>query len=176
LVSKQIGAIFAILGGIFYILGSLVGTTILAGFLFGVARASQSGTVTFLFLMLGLVAGLSIIAGGSYLISDKANRRRGGAILVTVMMIIGLVPTLGGLGIGFFLTLIGSILGLTYNEGSPDIVIGVANTGQEPVSRRTRMEPDKLKFCIKCGVALPEGAVFCGVCGAPIPQQSIPTL
>lgn len=182
LVSKQVGAVLTILGGVFYIIGSFLGAalgSLFAG-LTGAYSSYQNGGVyynnvgaEFLFILgLGIFAGAMIIVGGALLNSDSSARRKSGGILAIVMMVFGALPSLGGLVIGFLLTLIGSVIGLTYKEGSPDIVVGyqpvAAPSGYQPapVSRT-----GGLKFCIKCGSSLHEGAVFCGSCGAPVPQS-----
>ncbi|MGD0396931.1 MAG: zinc ribbon domain-containing protein [Nitrososphaerales archaeon] len=134
------------------------------------ASSASVGEGILALLILGIFTGALIITGGALLNSDSPGRRKSGGILSIAMMVIGAVFTLGGLLIGFILVLIGSVIGLTY-KGEPDVVVGVtpmgpawsAPVGESPTAQRP------VKFCIKCGSALYEGAVFCGVCGAPIP-------
>ncbi len=182
--SKQIGAIFTILGGVFYIIGSIVASLvfgILGGFLglmlgafnpsLGVATTE---TVVLSFLGFGVFAGALIIVGGVLLNSDDPARRKSGGILSIAMMIIGVLPAIGGFLIGFVFILIGTIIGLTYKQGSPDIVIGVRSVspGQEVNTTTTpkSSKPAKVRFCIKCGQPLHEGAAFCASCGASVPE------
>ena len=115
---------------------------------------------------LGVVSGGLIIVGGALLNSDSPDRRKSGGILAIVMMIVGAIPTLGGAVIGFFFTLLGGVIGLTY-KGEPDIIIGSVPM---PPASQPAGSGGPLKFCIKCGLALHAGAVYCGSCGAPIPQ------
>ncbi len=191
MVSKQVGAVFTILGGAFYIIGSFLGAIAGAGFLFGFFGAFSSGGCPYpsawpfatcqsvnanslgeailLILAFGIATGALIITGGALLNSDSPGRRKSGGILAIAMMVLGALPTLGGLVIGFFFTLIGSVLGLTYKELSPDIVVGYQPVAAPTTSAVSRTGP--LKFCIKCGSALHEGSSFCGVCGAEVPRS-----
>jgi MFS family permease len=194
LVSKQVSAVLTILGGVFYIIGALVGGIALAGFLFGLFGSFTSitssissslpastptlnfgalGTGILLIIIFGIFTGAMIIVGGALLNSDSAGRRKSGGILAVAMMILGGLPTLGGLFIGFILTLVGAVLGLTYKESSPDIMVGYqpAAAAPEALTPPPAATVGALRFCIKCGSPLYEGAAFCGVCGAPVPRS-----
>jgi hypothetical protein len=188
LVSKQIAAILTILGGVFYLFGSFAGVLLfgsLLGFESGLSRvtspgrglslANASATALGIFVF-GILAAILIIAGGAYLNSDNRSYRRSGGILAIIMMILGAVPDVGGFFIGFVFVLIGSVLGLTYKETSPDVVIGFASA-PNPASAYTLQSqqtsagsPSSGQFCIKCGKQLYEGAQFCKFCGSPVPH------
>ena len=76
MVSKQVGAIFTILGGVFYVIGAFVGT-IVSAFIFAFSgafsafgqpsQATTSGLATnvLLILVFGLFTGAMIITGGA---------------------------------------------------------------------------------------------------------------
>lgn len=184
MVSKQIAAVFAILGGVFYIFGSFVGGVLL-GSIFGIADSVRSfssplesnavakaGDAAAGILVFGIFVGVLIIVGGALLNSDTGSRRKAGGILAIVMMILGAIPDLAGFGIGFVFVLIGSVLGLTYKETSPDLTVGIERAtpvfGQQ--GQRTYSGSTGGQFCIKCGQQLHEGAAFCKYCGSPVPQ------
>lgn len=184
MVSKQVGAIFTILGGVFYIFGSFAGaflSAIMSGFAYGFSSyygqgsnttLSSMGEAALLVLVFGVMSGVLIIVGGTLINSDSADRRKSGGILAIAMMIIGALPAVGGLLIGFLFTLIGSVIGLTY-KGAPDIIIGTMPMSPPPASSSQATSTSgraTTRFCIKCGMALHEGAVYCGACGAPVPQ------
>lgn len=181
--SKQIGAILTILGGVFYIFGSFIGGALLFGFGSGYMPSSAAEEAGAAVAVFGVFTGVLIIVGGALLNSDSSGRRKAGGILAVVMMVLGAIPTLGGLGIGFFFTLIGSVFGLTY-KGQPDIVIGMAPMSPFQPSMPPPQAPmvplqavpspvvkGQVKFCIKCGSSLHAGAVFCASCGAEVPQS-----
>jgi len=183
LVSKQIAAVFAILGGVFYVFGSFVGGVLL-GSLFGIADSirgfsspggdilANAGAAAVSIVVFGIFAGVLIIVGGALLNSDQGSRRKAGGILAIVMMILGAVPDVAGFGIGFIFVLIGSALGLTYKETSPDLTIAVEQRTPVYVQQGQRGYSASMggEFCIKCGKQLHEGAVFCKYCGSPVPQ------
>jgi hypothetical protein len=176
LVSKQVGAVFTILGGAFYIIGALLGTFVFALFgaiasfsnTSGISTAGVADAVAAVFLF-GVFTGVLIIVGGVLLNSDSSGRRKSGGILAIAMMVIGAAPTLGGLLIGFVFTLVGTVVGLTY-KGEPDLIIGMRPMPpQASVGGSTSRQ--SLNYCIKCGSPLHTGSVYCGVCGAEVPQS-----
>lgn len=187
MVSKQIAAVFAILGGVFYLFGSFVGSFLL-GSLSGFAGAfrgfsnpagpsvgnslANAGAVALSVFVFGLFAAMLIIVGGALLNSDSGSRRKAGGILALVMMVLGAIPDVGGFFIGFVFVLVGSVLGLTYKESSPDLTIAVAQTTPLYGSQPAQASPAGTagQFCIKCGKQLYEGAVFCKYCGSPVPH------
>lgn len=192
-VSKQVGSVLAILGGVFYIIGAFVGWIAAAGFYFGLFGAFTSttmsngvppfggnpapsfnfgalGLVLLLIIAFGIFTGAMIVVGGALMNSDSAGRRKSGGILTVSMMVLGALPTLGGFGLGFILTLVGAVLGLTYKETSPDLVVGYQQVARPNPQSPAATGSGGMRFCVKCGMALPEGAVYCGSCGAPVPQ------
>lgn len=184
MVSKQIAAVFTILGGVFYIFGSFLGA-VMFGSLFGfasvfgnlstqgrgvsLANAGAAATSIFVF---GIFAAILIIVGGALLNSDDGSRRKAGGILAVVMMLLGAIPDVGGLFIGFVFVLVGSVLGLTYKEMSPDVTISIVQqpTAYGSQSAQTFAATSGGLFCIKCGKQLYDGAQFCKFCGTPVPH------
>jgi zinc-ribbon domain len=177
-------AVFTILGGVFYVFGSFLGAAVF-GSLFGLASAfgglstpgrgfslANAGAAAISILVFGIFAAILIIIGGALLNSDDGSRRKAGGILAIVMMILGAVPDVGGFLIGFIFVLMGSVLGLTYKEMSPDLTIGVAQTPTlyGPQSLQTLVGGSTGQFCIKCGKQLYEEAQFCKFCGSPVPR------
>ena len=188
MVSKQIAAVFAILGGVFYIFGSFVGG-ILFGSIVGFANSFQNfsnpavpaignsladaGATALGIFVFGIFAAVLIIVGGALLNSEQGPRRKAGGILALVMMVLGAIPDVGGFFIGFIFVLVGSVLGLTYKEMSPDLTIGITQASP-PYGRQgplTLSATPAGEFCIKCGKQLYQGAVFCKYCGSPVPQE-----
>ncbi len=185
MVSKQIAAVFTILGGVFYVFGSFLGAAVF-GSLFGFASAfsglstpghgfslANAGAAAMSIFVFGIFAAILIIVGGTLLNSDDGSRRKAGGILAAVMMVLGAIPDVGGFFIGFVFVLVGSVLGLTYKEMSPDVTIGIMQQ-QPPVygsqSPQTSAGSSGGLFCIKCGKQLYEGAEFCKFCGSPVPH------
>jgi len=186
LASKQAAAVLTIIGGVFYLVGSVVGSIITAlasdltslssGFNPSNPGASSipsissipnlSSSFSLAVLGFGALCGAVIIVGGALINSDNAGWRKGGGILALAAMVIGAVPDVGGLLIGFILILVGGILGLTYKPNEPDIRIGIV---QAPQASST-MNSGSGTYCIKCGKQLHEGALFCKYCGSPVPQ------
>jgi len=184
LAGKQIAAVFTILGGVLYVFGSIVGGFLfgsLLGFASGFGSISNpargfslanAGAIALGVFVFGIFAAILIIVGGALLNSDQGPRRKAGGILALVTMVLGAVPDIGGFFIGFVFVLVGSVLGLTYKETSPDLTIGIAQTNPVygPQGPRTSAGTSPGQFCIKCGKQLYEGAVFCKYCGSPVPQ------
>ena len=184
MVSKQIAAVFTILGGVLYIFGSFVGG-FLFGTLFGIASVfggisnpargyslANAGAAALAVFAFGIFAAILVIVGGALLNSDQGPRRKAGGILSLVMMVLGAIPDVAGFVIGFIFVLVGSVIGLTYKENSPDITVGVTQTTPlySPQAPLTPSSASAGQFCIKCGRQLYQGAVFCKYCGAPVPR------
>ena len=182
MVSKQIAAVLTILGGVLYIFGSIVGG-ILFGSFFGFASALRSvsnpgggyslanaSAATLAILGFGIFTAILIIIGGVLLNSDSGPRRKAGGALAIVMMILGAVPDVGGFFIGFIFVLVGSVIGLTYKESSPDLIVGMTQTTPSYGSQGASTSSGTGQFCIKCGKQLYEGAIFCKYCGSPVPH------
>ena len=183
MVSKLIGSLLTIAGGAFYIVGSLVALLFGSFVAFLNAGFSYNELLAIIVFGFGAIAGALIIGGGLMLNSELASHRKAGGVLAIVMMLLGAVFTLGGLGIGFILTLAGGVFGLTYNQSRSDIALGYQNisspAGIQPTPTSTApgtaassaSRVGGLNFCIKCGSPLHKGAFFCGYCGAPVPQD-----
>ncbi len=127
----------------------------------------------------GILAGILMIFGGYLLQMEKPGRRKAGGILAAVMLLLGALPALGGLFIGFILGAIGCYLGLTYKAARSNFTVGLGPVGSvtlgpSSIPGHTADAPSEagngpLNYCIKCGTRLRDGSVFCGACGARIP-------
>ncbi|MDA4134129.1 MAG: zinc ribbon domain-containing protein [Thaumarchaeota archaeon] len=128
----------------------------------------------------GILAGVLMIVGGVLMGSDQPNRRKAGGILAVIMLVLGSLPALGGLLIGFILAAIGCYMGLTYKASRSNFTMGFGPVGsvtlgpQSPANPSAGAPPEAgrgpLNYCIKCGSRLRDGAVFCGACGARVPE------
>jgi hypothetical protein len=179
-------------GGVFYIIGAVV-VAVLVGSLSSLSSSSYGdlfGTDTSTIesglsagsldgisndiLVIGVIVGLVMVFGGVLFNSESATRRKAGGILVVLMIIIGGIPTLGGLLIGFILAVIGAYLGITYKSNMRGITIGLGPVGSIALGSQAGFQPTgpagmgPLNYCIKCGSPIRSGAVFCGACGARV--------
>ena len=128
----------------------------------------------------GIVAGVLIIVGGILMGSDQPNRRKAGGILAVIMLVLGSLPALGGLLIGFILAAKGCYMGLTYKASKSNFTMGFGPVGSVTLGPQSSSNPSAgapseagrgpLNYCIKCGSRLRDGAVFCGACGARVPE------
>lgn len=122
----------------------------------------------------GIIAGFLIIFGGILFQSQDPNRRKAGGIIAVVMLVIGALPALGGLVIGFILAAIGCYMGLTYKAARSNLAVGLGPVGSVTLGPQTAASSEAgtgpLNYCIKCGSRLRDGAVFCGACGARVPD------
>ncbi len=148
--------VLSLLAGIFYLIAGIAVAAIASiallipfagGFIFAVG-------------LIGLVSGILMIFGASMMNSEDKGRVRSGSILVLVFLLVGAIFTLGGIGIGFILGLIGSILGLTWNPTPPPPVPQAA-TAPVQASAGT-------KFCPNCGTEVSMTAAFCPKCGTKL--------
>lgn len=122
-------------------------------------------------LAIGVISGALMVFGGWLITSKIGGRRKIGAILAAVMLVIGGVTTFGGLVIGFILAGVGIYLALTYKSRGMMIGLGPVGTitlGSQPGPNVSNAPAGTgpLNYCIKCGSQVREGAVFCGACGA----------
>ncbi len=101
--TKKVAMILTIAGGVFYIIGGLLG---LGGLFAGIVR-------------IGLVAGPVIITGGMLVNSNSRKVRVAAGVLAIVGVIFAGVYGCGGLIAGLALTLTGSISGLRFRESNP---------------------------------------------------------
>ena len=128
----------------------------------------------------GILAGILIIVGGVLMGAEQPSRRKAGSILAIVMLVLGALPALGGLLIGFILAAIGCYMGLTYKAARSNFTVGFGPVGSVTLGPQSpsNASPDApseagrgpLNYCIKCGSRLRDGAVFCGACGARVPE------
>jgi hypothetical protein len=128
----------------------------------------------------GILAGVLMIVGGVLMGAEQPNRRKAGSILAIVMLVLGALPALGGLLIGFILAAIGCYMGLTYKASRSNFTMGFGPVGSVTLGPQSPSNPSAgapseagrgpLNYCIKCGSRLRDGAVFCGACGARVPE------
>ena len=182
MVSKATAAVLTIVGGTFYVaVGALFAavapsTSSLVGSFSSVGTtglsASSLEAIVYYVAAFDIISGALIVLGGFLLNSSSGGTRKAGGILAIIMMVLGALTTLGGLVIGFILTLVGSIFGLTYKPEPP----AVEYPAPYPAESRTNPAPDytalpgRLNYCPKCGARLREGSVFCASCGAKVPE------
>ena len=110
--------VLSLIGGILILLGGIFGAVI--GIIGGAAMSIVpgfgwlSGLIIALGI-LGLIFGIIVILGAVMINSGERGKVRTGSILVLIFSILSLfVGGTGGFIIGFILSLIGSILGLTW--------------------------------------------------------------
>jgi len=101
--TKKVAAVLTIIGGVFYVIGGLLG---FGGLLAGILR-------------IGLVAGPIIMVGGVLVNSKVRKVRVAGSVLAIAGIIFAGVYGCGGLIAGLVLTFAGSISGLRYKEPIP---------------------------------------------------------
>ncbi len=128
----------------------------------------------------GILAGVLMIVGGILMGAELPGRRKAGSILAIVMLVLGALPALGGLLIGFILAAIGCYMGLTYKAARSNFTVGLGPVGSvtlgpqspsaSPAGAPSEAGRGPLNYCIKCGSRLRDGAVFCGACGARVPE------
>jgi hypothetical protein len=178
LANKEVGAILTIVGGVFYLIGSFAGAIVISAFFAGFSAglsgsgppatgglSSFFGPEFYLILAAGAATGILIIVSGALLLSDEPGRRRKAGILAIAMMIVGALPTVGGALIGFVLTLVGAILGLTYKA---DIEASSARLSA-PAGAVAGANLQGLRYCTGCGAPLDQSAKFCPSCGTKVP-------
>ncbi len=186
MVSKLAAAVLTILGGVFYVAAGVLFAAVapsapsLLGDLSNVGTtgltASSLEAIVYYVAAFNILSGALIIFGGFLLNSSIDGRRKAGGILAMMMMVLGGLTSLGGFIIGFILTLVGSIFGLTYKpeprgadyEG-PSAVAYSAAPQTDSVPDYTAL-PGRLNYCPKCGARLREGSVFCASCGVKVPE------
>jgi Family of unknown function (DUF6114) len=162
--------VLSLVGGIFVLLGGLVG--IFLGAIFGGIFSiipSLGRTVGMLGLAIGgfgAFCGIMMIAGGFLMYMMPQRHAMWGAI-VTVFSILSWVGAFGGFVIGFLLGLVGGILGIAWKSGG--VPVNVTMTNVIPVGRQQAMAQQQVSsFCSSCGSPIPGGSKVCNACGAPI--------
>ncbi|MDA4121777.1 MAG: zinc ribbon domain-containing protein [Thaumarchaeota archaeon] len=182
--SKLTAALLTIVGGFFYAaVGGLIAlaTAYIPGGLannldLGVnVSASFLNDVIYALASFGIISGALIMVGGFLLNSDSKSRRRWGGMLALIMMVLGAIPTLGGFVIGFILTLVGAILGLSSKSESAATSSPYLATAKPPQTAQAAQDPDytafpgRTNYCSSCGARLRDGSIFCSSCGAKVP-------
>ncbi len=154
--------VLLIAGGAFYIVGGLTAGFILGGLiafmggLSGQSMTTEANTALATYLGIGLFTGILIIIGGLLVNSPSGTRRKIGGALAIIMALIGIINTMAGLVVGFVLTLVGAIVGLTYKE-------------PEATQQAQQVTIEKVKVrCQSCGHLNEETATFCQGCGAKL--------
>ena len=186
LVSKLTAAILTIAGGFFYaVVGAIIGLAA-AYYPGGLANNLDTGVnlpaslvndVIYAVAAFGIISGALIMVGGFLLNSDSKSRRRWGGVLALVMMVLGAIPTVGGLVIGFILTLVGAVLGLSNKSEPPATSYAHPATPQPPQTTQAAQAPDytafpgRTNYCSSCGARLRDGSIFCSSCGARVPTS-----
>jgi hypothetical protein len=185
MVTKKAAAILTMLGGAFYLgtgvlIAAVAGTTpsLASSLSLGTTGLSSSTLQTIIYAVAGfdILSGALIMVGGFLLNSANSGTRRIGGILALVMMVLGALTSFGGFVIGFILTMIGSIFGLTYKSEPPVAAHAATTAPQYQVQPQPARAPDytalpgRANYCLKCGARLREGSVFCASCGAKVPD------
>jgi hypothetical protein len=111
-VLSLIGGIFILLGTFFYIF--LFYYTVTITQFVGNKGDSYASLTLVVIGITGLTSSILVIVGANMINSGEVGKVRKGGILVLIFSIISLIPSYGGLIIGFILSLIGGILALTW--------------------------------------------------------------
>jgi len=111
-VLSLIGGIFILLGTFFYIF--LFYYTVTITQFVGNKGDSYASLTLVVIGITGLTSSILVIVGANMINSGEVEKVRKGGILVLIFSIISLIPSYGGLIIGFILSLIGGILALTW--------------------------------------------------------------
>jgi hypothetical protein len=123
-VLSLIGGIFILLGTFFYIFLFYYAVTITQ---FVGNKGDSYASLTLVVIgITGLTSSILVIVGANMINSGEVGKVRKGGILVLIFSIISLIPSYGGLVIGFILSLIGGILALTWKPKYPVSIITAA--------------------------------------------------
>jgi hypothetical protein len=123
-VLSLIGGIFILLGTFFYIF--LFYYTVTITQFVGNKGDSYASLTLVVIGITGLTSSILVIVGANMINSGEVGKVRKGGILVLIFSIISLIPSYGGLIIGFILSLIGGILALTWKPKYPVSIITAA--------------------------------------------------
>jgi hypothetical protein len=123
-VLSLIGGIFILLGTFFYIF--LFYYTVTITQFVGNKGDSYASLTLVVIGITGLTSSILVIVGANMINSGEVGKVRKGGILVLIFSIISLIPSYGGLVIGFILSLIGGILALTWKPKYPVSIITAA--------------------------------------------------
>jgi len=146
-------AILIIIGGVFYIIGGFV-AAVITGWLgelaagigvSGVSREVEETVVTV--ISTGFISGGGIIVGALLVWTGSRRKVLAGGATALIFSLIGIVNTIGGIVVGFVLTLVGSILAFTWKKQNTHSLSRAKNNDLEAMELRKRT-PDR---CPKCG-------------------------
>jgi hypothetical protein len=171
--SKTVAMMLCIVGGIFYMIGGLFGGFFIAGYEAYVAtRGILTDTVfeqVFWILELSIIVGVvtgAIIIGGVLMHSNNPRRRRLGGVFAIVGMVAGAVNTLGGVLFGIILTILGSIVWLTYKEPQVSIsTLPLVSSVSPGMASAPAFTPVVTRVCPSCRSDISQDAKFCPHCG-----------
>jgi hypothetical protein len=141
--------ILSIIGGIFILLGGLLGVAI--GSTLGFITFGFAGGTILLLGAIGTVIGILTVVFGILLSMHTGSHTMYGALII-VFSIVSWITAFGGFFIGFLLALIGGILAITFKPTPPAVMWA------QPVQR----------VCPKCGRVVDPNVKFCPSCGNPL--------
>ncbi len=114
-VLSLIGGIFIIIGGVFGTIIGIIGSAFIGAFSWISPEAATLSGIILVYGILGLVFGIIVVIGAVMINSGERGKVRTGSILAIIFSILSLFfYGWGGFIIGFILSLIGGILGLTW--------------------------------------------------------------
>ena len=110
----------------------------------------------------GIICGTPIILG-SIMLYTKPGKHRMWSTIIVIFSILSWLGVLGGLVIGFVLSLTGAILGFRWKP---------APHPQTPQPSRSSPPSSNLpnKYCFSCGQEISREHKFCPYCGKPLPE------
>lgn len=131
-----------------------------AGITFTIFFSEIGGTIL-LFSFLGVLVGLLLLVCAWML--RRASRWSAGIGVMIVLLAGASLPfTLGGLGIGFTLALVGGILALQWKPSTHGpVFVYTTSAGASPEL------PSLPRICPSCGAIGSGGSTFCPQCGKP---------
>ncbi|GBC68984.1 hypothetical protein HRbin01_00674 [archaeon HR01] len=129
--------VLSLIGGIFVIIGGLIGALIGATLTFFI------GGVGGIFGVLGIIWGILIIIF-AILLYNNPSQRVAYSVLIIIFSVLSWIGAIGGFLIGFVLGLVGGILGLVHGPGESEQIRICLNCGSQIQDRNT-------SFCPHCG-------------------------
>jgi len=107
--------------------------------------------------VLGVIYGVVIIISAVMLYNQPNNHQTWGAVIL-IFSVLSWFGAAGGLFIGFLLSLIGGILGITWKPAAlPKLSYPSPRTGTPLIN-----------YCPQCGNSIQSGAKYCMHCGAKL--------
>ena len=153
--SRPVAAfILSLIGGVFIMVAGFIVSAIgalLTYFMMGVGAVAG---------LLGIICGIVIIICAVTLYT-KPQEHTAPGILIIVFSALSLFGAGGGFLVGFILSLIGGILGVTWKPPQPHY--------HPPPSTQTETEPP-IQYCPKCGSRLRYASKFCPYCGTKLAE------